>query len=157
MNKRMLTLFLPLLAIACSSPPVQKNSLDQEMLEGLPLQSPAYTILQSRADSISQVKVVDGVVCSFFRRGKSRYALSLQTEDGDWIGNFVEYGTDWNQMLIAYPSYGSGKVILRDLIARKITMIAPGEIVSGANEAEAQMFKLYGDTYWFYYYFRYRN
>ena len=26
-----------------------------------------------------------------------------------------------------------------------------------ANKPEAQMFKLYGDTYWFYYYFRYRN
>lgn len=136
-------LFMLLLAMACScSPqPVQKNCLKQEMLEGLPLKSPAYAILKSRADSISQVKVVEGVVCSFFRRGKSHYALSLQTEEGELIGNFVEYGTDLHQMLIAYPSYGSGKVVLRDLIARKITMISPGAIVSGSANTEVQIFK----------------
>lgn len=131
-----------ILLLSCSrQTSVLTTEYFQDKLDSFNYVIPECTLLTTPADSISSVRVIDSVVCSFFQRGKNSYAVCMSTLDSKPLGSFVQYGSGWDQMMIAYPSFGSGKIVLRDLILNKITMLSPADVISGLSQKQSPMFK----------------
>lgn len=121
------------IVLSCARPVEEEILVPIDKLQGFRLKEPECEIMSFAADSIALVKVVDGIICSYFRRGTNPYALSLSSMEQMPLGSFVEYGSDWDQMMIATPSFGSGLVVLRDVIQNKITMLSPRDVFAGAT------------------------
>jgi len=123
MKYRMLGAMLLLFLVACQSRSTKETTLQPGTLDSLKNRLPEKEILALPLGTVRRVSIIDGIICLYYNREQSSYALALWDMDLRLLRTFVEYGPGADQMMLIGPTSGGGRYVLPDPILKKVMMV----------------------------------
>ena len=125
---------------ACQVLPVTEKTISKEQLQAVGNDGFADTLYQAPSDYLHYMIVIDSIICHYSRPQQGKKVLQLFDMNMQLLREFVEKGTGADQMLMAAMYHGSGKVVLRDPVLKKIMVVDVCRAVSDTSY-HPRMFK----------------